>query len=651
MSLSSVVAVLLSGWLPCTIQSAEHCNHRYTEDSVVSLLQSGGVPPRNEVTALQTRSRGAAAPSTPYDLLAFPDEKDGGKCLYFVVSDFLKSLLQGISTVCLYTSGVKTFPLQMVPVLDFSILGLGNTTYLGIPLPSLNASNLLPYTVDEYPFLLKWQAELDARILAFAARAKIIQKLTQIGGWVGDVIDYLAGLQMSDVHAKLTSAAEAVNSFSHGRQALPFIQGYGDSWEDNFFAGQLVGNSFIACMLEAVHGGYILDLTESGGGSTALQKLKRRAVSTAPSNLLRAQAIFTESGISLKLTRIHVEGPDGDWKNFSATSAPSQWTLAKMTLFPLVWYVVECFHTGFHLFQATAVAAIRETIPAGTPFGEMIGPFTLQTTFALFEQASLLHSDHDSAFSGSIWGPTNITAIWEMTRDFAHYYFDASMEEILGQRRDSPKWWTGKTDEFIQPIRKFVTATAQQVVHESAGNLPQLQDALLRLGLQTNKSTLDVTTSDGLADFLGKMLFIAVCHSHMYMTREIFSPLMGWTTTDQFWGYLKGTAPWSWQDAVNAEFSSLPETMVQGFVIGYGTSSGFGSKYGGVPELGDGPFPNADDDLQQNVARFQAELRDTREVIFHTFGNFTSGRFVPGYFYPTAMPKPFGFGITQTTYI
>ena len=109
------------------------------------------------------------------------------------------------------------------------------------------ADTYLPYTSDEYTFLIRWQADLDLRIGLFAA-STILYKYTPMA------IAYYA----------YTASAARISS-QPGPQ-MPFVQGHGENWEDDGFAGQLVGNTLLACMLEKSGDGdgWTLDLSGAG---------------------------------------------------------------------------------------------------------------------------------------------------------------------------------------------------------------------------------------------------------------------------------------------------------------------------------------------------------------------------------------------------
>ena len=89
--------------------------------------------------------------------------------------------------------------------------------------------------------------------------------------------------------------------------------------------------------------------------------------------------------------------------------------------------------------------------------------------------------------------------------------------------------------------------------------------------------------------------------------------------------------------------------MNQQMLLVYGTTSGFSE---GVPQLGDGPYTfDPSNGFNEVVANFSASLMKGREKVYEIFGNFRNGTFLPGYFYPKNVPKPYGYAITQTAYI
>ena len=297
---------------------------------------------------------------------------------YNLISRFVRGFYEACQVVGLYTSTVETFPLIVVKMNNFSSLGLGVTSYWPILSPDFfEADTYLPYTSDEYTFLIRWQADLDLRIGLFAA-STILYKITPMA------IAY---------HTYTASAARI--SIQQGPQ-MPFVQGYGDNWQDDGFAGQLVGNTFLACMLEKSGDGWALDLSGAGTSAAPVQVVKRKAVSVAPSSLLKAIGHFKcadtkcANARSLQVVAIEVQDPSSSRMMRFSPEDGAQWSLAKTCLYALAIFVIECYHTGIHLFAGAVTSAIRKAVPAGTSLGQAVSPNTLQTIFALFEQANTL---------------------------------------------------------------------------------------------------------------------------------------------------------------------------------------------------------------------------------------------------------------------
>merc|ERR1719471_1546951 len=96
----------------------------------------------------------------------------------------------------------------------------------------------------------------------------------------------------------------------------------------------------------------------------------------------------------------------------------------------------------------------------------------------------------------------------------------------------------------------------------------------------------------------------------------------------------------------------------QFFFLAYGTGCGFAPVLNqNAPQLGDGPyygpFANTTSTVAAAQRLFQEELALKRADVLAKFGTIQegSGKWLPGYFYPKGEVVPFGFGITQTTYI
>eukprot|EP00928_Gymnodinium_smaydae_P047075 TRINITY_DN31408_c0_g1_i1.p1 TRINITY_DN31408_c0_g1~~TRINITY_DN31408_c0_g1_i1.p1 ORF type:complete len:672 (+),score=70.62 TRINITY_DN31408_c0_g1_i1:79-2016(+) len=554
------------------------------------------------------------------------------------------------------TSSNETLPLEMVEQVDFSkiVPEIGSTSYLGILLPDFfKKVTYIPYTKAEYSFLMSWQAELDVRVGEFVTMQVSTHYLNSL-----EPVTFLNGATYHDIMLKI---ADEVNNLGKlGEPSLSFVQGNDGKWKADEFAGQYIGHSFMACLLERTSSGdFVLDLSGNGTSTKPMQLLKRKAVALVPHVLLKTRGFLRQTASGLSLVKVEVLDPEtGVWMSFDPTASETQWTLAKMALFAEALYVVECYHTGFHLFAGTVTSAIKMSVPPATALGSMVAPNMLQTIFALLEQAALLHSDHNSAFDGVTWPTDNITAIWAVTMDMARFYLDSSPADILSVNASSPAWWAGMSAAFIEPISKFAASVAGQVANQSKQRLEQLQAQLQSVGILTSAMSLDVTTVTGLTVLLRNLLFVAgICHTHMYALRENFTPLVGWVSTQEFLPYMKskvkGNLPLK---AVLIEAFpdiTIDSRMATAFPINYGTTSGFGL---GVPQLGDGPYVVIGDSatevsLNESISDFRASLEVTRDLIYKAFGNRSSIGWVPEYFYPVDVPKAFGNAITQTTYI
>ena len=278
-------------------------------------------------------------------------------------------------------------------------------------------------------------------------------------------------------------------------------------------------------------------------------------------------------------------------------------------------------------------------------------------SFILLISFDQLTSGLPTNITHQVWN-CNITAIWTLTVDIAQFYFSSPdpPKDILGITDSSPDWWAGSSQSFYAPISDFADVVAAESTSDpiNALALANLQTELQHVGIATGQSSVDVTTSEGLAKLTKNLLFVAgICHSHMYLGREFFTPLMGFVETAPFGHYLQ--PGWSIWDSLGFEavvtkiWFTVPSTISQQMILAYGTTSGFSS---GVPELGDGPYIVASNsNLNSAVTTFRASLDASRQQVYGIFGDFKNGTFVPGYLYPRQVKKPFGYAITQTSYI
>jgi len=387
-----------------------------------------------------------------------------------------------------------------------------------------------------------------------------------------------------------------------------------------------------------------------------VQVMKRKAVAQVPSNVLKACGYLRNSAQGPTLVKVEIQSKCGKWMSFTPSDS-TQWELAKMVLCAEALYVLEVFHTGIHLFASSVISSIKKALPAGTALGEMVKPQTIQVFLTMFEQATVLHSDHDSAFMGQVWSGHNPVEVWENCRDVARYFLEETPESILGITASSPTWWAGMSGSFIKPISDFAAQVADVMIELPEKHLNGLQTQLENVGLLTDPNGIQVATLPGLTKLLTNLLFVpSICHSHMYATREALTPLMGWPSTVEFLPFLRAKqldVPLS--VVLEKAFPKAPSTLFQLLGIAYATSAGYDNKKP-VPQLGDGPFHldslgSEQSQLGDAVKTFQQALRKCRLDVYKTFGKFRNGTFVPGYFYPVDIKKPFGFGITQTSYV
>lgn len=402
-----------------------------------------------------------------FDFPALHGISRGGRTVFNRCSEVVRAFERILGIVCDYSSQTQTLPLHLVTLNNFTntliqqalvlggAIGSGDvyTSYMPILSPDFfNATTFIPYAVQEYSFLIDFQADLDLRLGLFAFAV-------HVGGYV---------VPTGVAHRAYTAVAELINDDHDG---MEFTQGSGDNWKSDTFAAQLIGHTFIAGMLEPTYGNHlILDLSGEGFSTDRMQVLKRTALAIAPQSLLRARGFLETGTDGPTLTGVEVQVEPGKWLKFEPKDG-TRWIMAKVTLFALANFLLQCFHTGIHLYTGAVTSAIKR----------------------------------------SIWDSLG---------------FEAVVTKI---------WFT------------------------------------------------------------------------------------------------------------------VPSTISQQMILAYGTTSGFSR---GVPELGDGPYLVASNsNLNAAVTTFRASLDASRQQVYGIFGDFKNGTFVPGYLYPRQVKKPFGYAITQTSYI
>ncbi|CAK0843002.1 unnamed protein product [Prorocentrum cordatum] len=646
---ASVVAGLLVAALTQVVKS-EGCEDEEPEADSPVLLQHTRIP-CNPLNHLECR--------TPLQNLS-AKQKFELHLMQPRIAAYLKSQLADSLIYDYPTSNTQTLPLEMVEHIDFAIITpmFGNTSYPGILLPdAFSKMSFIPYSMTEYSFFINWQTNHDARQVSFMHM--------QIAASTADALEPVPLLNGATYHDTMLKIADNVNTMNTGvEDSLSFVQGNEGRWKGDEFAGQYIGHSFLACILEATASGeLVLDLSDSGTSTQLMQVLKRKAVALVPSVLLKTRGYIRDGASGLTLVRVEVLEPStGTWMSFESSSSDTHWSLAKMALFAEALFVMECFHGGFHLFVGTVTSALKMSVPPATALGSMMGPNTIQTTFTLFEQAAIAQSDHNSGFDGLVWPTENISAVQAVATDMARAFLSSSPLDYLGMDPSgnftSPTWWAGMSSAFIGPISNFVASVANEVFEQSQQSLAELQAQLQSVGIMESTASLDVSTIDGLITLFTNLLFVeGILHTHMYAAREVFTPLVGWVSTEEFMPYLtgKGEGDVSLNEVLIELYPNITidSRFAISFNINYRVTSGFTWD---VPQLGDGPYNVKGDSatqaaLQSAVFEFQASLNQTRAMVYEAFGDRRSSGWVPEYFYPVNVPKAFGCAITQTTYI
>ncbi|CAE8613908.1 unnamed protein product [Polarella glacialis] len=254
--------------------------------------------------------------------------------------------------------------------------------------------------------------------------------------------------------------------------------------------------------------------------------------------------------------------------------------------------------------------AVQKSVPVLSQLGSMMAPQSTQVIFAMLEMAAELHSNHGSAWSGSIWD-ANITGIWSNSVDIQQFLFNATPTEILGMGGNSsalPAWWAGKAHAFIAPIEAFATSMSAAVVNDSAESLEALQTYIYIMGLLPADSTFNVTAASGLAKFYTNMLFVqGICHTSMFAIREVLHPFAFPTTADMLPLLAQKLPPSlvTYEMAIAAAYPKFTSQMATKAILSFATAGGLESD---APQLGDGPWSQGD-----STAAMQRQLRLARK--------------------------------------
>lgn len=291
--------------------------------------------------------------------------------------------------------------------------------------------------------------------------------------------------------------------------------------------------------------------------------------------------------------------------------------------------------------------AAQRSLPFESLLHGALSPSATLTAFTLLEQAAILHSSHNSVFSGLVYD-TNIDGQVALSADIADFFFESTPEEILGMEKlkNAPKWWAGGASKFVKPISEFSKVVGKNVVKEAEEG-----DFLKQLGVQLSSLTAfsdaarvtQGSRGEGFSKFFTNVMFVCgIMHTAIYAQREALTPLMGRPETAGLAPVLLGA-----QIAHNPPASTA---QVYGALASFATTLGYAS----APELGDGPFPGFErfPALAKAAAKFQSDLNASRQDALDFFGaDYGNKVFLPAYYYPKSTPKPFGYGIVATTYI
>uniref|UniRef100_A0A7S2KAS5 Lipoxygenase domain-containing protein n=1 Tax=Zooxanthella nutricula TaxID=1333877 RepID=A0A7S2KAS5_9DINO len=549
-------------------------------------------------------------------------------------------------------SGV--FQMPVAPEINWPALGIshfGITKYPGFDIPKVN--NALDAVVDVLKYNLSEQADFIAKHTSKLTLGLVAYKEALDAAFVNGTTTENEVFELAQVSASIVTGTEELLT-GQARKA-PFIQGQADrAWDTDTFASTLIGNSLLAIFLEELPeegpGGatFVLDFSgEIQNGASRLQELKVRAVRNAPSTLLRARGFLKNTHRGPVLTQVQVGLLAGEFTRFNPDGPAEQWSVAKQTLGALGQFVVETFHTATHLFGGSSMEAAQRSLPFESLLHGALSPSATLTAFTLLEQAAILHSSHNSVFSGLVYD-TNIDGQVALSADIADFFFESTPEEILGMERlkKVPKWWLGGAPKFVKPISEFSKVVGQNVVKEAADG-----DFLEKLSVQlfslTSFSDARVVTQgsagQGFSKFFSNvMLVCGILHTAIFATREAITPLMGRAETAGFAPVLLGA-----QIGYNP---SAQISQVFGALLNFATAAG----YDAAPELGDGPYPGFErvPALARAAAKFQSDLNASRQDVLEFFGaDYGKKVFLPAFYYPKNTPKPFGYGIVATTYI
>jgi len=343
-----------------------------------------------------------------------------------------------------------------------------------------------------------------------------------------------------------------------------------------------------------------------------------------------------------------------DWVSLIATPSSTTWGLAKIVLSSAVGHISQFFHTACHLVGESTTAAFTRSVRRSSSLGTLVDPFTIATVSKFFDMMLFLHNDHDALWSGNVFD-LNITEVRRVVVDIARFFLDAPLHEILGcsapQHGATPvcptSWWAGGAANFVESIVGFARDVEEEAVDRKTSSA--FAEEFVNVGLVDGSFQEKLRKKGGFSMFFAHMVFVqSVYHTTFFFNRE-FSGVLGVPHTKHLGDYFlsNGTDHLTLAEVIDQAFPQLTPAMVT--YSGLMTSTGIG--YGRPAELGDGPFDDTPNKITESINDFRANLVLVREGILETFPPSDSPRFLPKFFYPKEVSKPYGYGLLQTVFM
>jgi len=513
--------------------------------------------------------------------------------------------------------GATTNAVSLTDVVDMGAWGAGNCSYPGMLLAD-PSKPMRTFSQFEIPFL------------SHSSNSGVIANF-----------NLLLGERHTMTTSKFYEFATGLGARFAGNDA--WNQGVDGAWISDTFVADLVGHTVLTPFLVEDGPELVLDFTGQGSPTSPLQVLLQRAVLAATQEVLRCKAFFRKSS-TLELVRIEVHGASS---THTVSPTDHTWALAKVVLTSFAGQFLVFLHSAVHLFGASTTTAFSLSLPLEAPLAKVVDPFTVSTLQQLLAVMLLIDNDHDAVWSGSVWD-SNITEVTSVTVAIARFFLEAPLYEILGCQGESvvcqAPWWAGGAPSFVQPINEFARGVAEDVNDPQL--LHSLSQELRKVGLTTNNHL--ITGTDGLAKFLAKVVFMqGVYHSSFFASRE-FLTLLGLPHTSKLYPFFSDSSVrLTLADAIDQAYPSPTPHMVAWAQLTFAASAGVP----GVVELGTGPFGDVQESTNHLIVAFQKSLASVRQGVQEVFPPRAQHRFFPLYYFPESARKPWGYSLTQTTYV